>query len=56
MPHESYVEQTVDRDTPSPLSPLLSAKLYAKQHSNKKTTKVLISCTKLCQLSIVIFA
>lgn len=40
MPHESFVEQSVDRDVSSPLLPLLNVKLYAKHHSHRKTQTV----------------
>ena len=40
MPHESFVDDTIDCDSPSPLPPLLDAKLYAKHHSQRQTRKV----------------
>lgn len=40
MPHESYIEQTTERDVPSPLSPVLHAKLDAKHVAQKKMQRV----------------
>ena len=45
MPHESYVEQTIDANGPSPLSPLLDEKLRAKQRAQKNTKIVSSVCT-----------
>lgn len=40
MPHESYIEQTIERDAPSPLSPQLNAKLDAKIIAQRRVLKV----------------
>lgn len=40
MPHESYIEQTIERDAPSPLLPQLNAKIDAKLLAQRRVLKV----------------
>lgn len=57
MPHESYIEQTTDRDAPSPLSPLLNAKL-SKKHAQRRTHRVrekILSYFTIIMLSIIMY-